>query len=71
MRKGNKSRHVKKQRKKHISKYRRLYGFSIKEIVELLGWSYGTVHAYFQDANKRRIMLSCAKLEKEILKKGN
>jgi len=54
---------VRKKHRKYNSKYYRKYGYSIKDASTILGWSYGTVHAYFQDAVKRREMLGLLKVE--------
>lgn len=43
--------------KKYTSKYYRLYGYSIRDVCEILGWSHGTVHAYFNNKKLRKAML--------------
>jgi len=53
----------KKKYKKYDSKYFKKYGYSIKDVCVSLGWSYGTVHAYFQDSEKRKVMLALVKTE--------
>ena len=55
---------VRKKHRKYKSKYYRKYGYSIKDVVTQLGWSYGTVHAYFQDPFKRKEMLDLVKIER-------
>jgi hypothetical protein len=57
----------KKIRKKHPSKYRKKYGYSILDIERILGWSTGTIHAYFQDTKKRKEML--VEVEKKCKKR--
>lgn len=54
------------KKKKYDSKYFRLYGYSIRDVCGILGWSYGTVHGYFQDTKKRKEMLGLVK----VIQKG-
>jgi len=49
--------------KKSKSKYYTKYGYSIKDVCMWLGWSTGTVWAYFQDKDKRKEMLALVKKE--------
>lgn len=64
MRTRGKSRHVRK-RKKYLSKYSRLYGYSIPEIMEILNWPYTTVHNWINDKEKRNLLLNYVKAEVE------
>ena len=64
MRRG-KSRNKRKPYKKYESKYYKKYGYSIKDIVVLLEWSYGTVWAYYQTPAKRKEMLELVELEEQ------
>lgn len=58
-----KKKKVRRKHKKYRSKYYMTYGYSIRDVMMWLGWSYGTVHAYFQDPFKRKEMLDLVKLE--------
>ncbi len=64
MRTQTKRRHARK-RKKYTSKYFRLYGYSIKDICKILGWSYGTVHAHYNNKELRKSMLEYVKVEEK------
>lgn len=45
------------------SRYRKEYGYTIKEISKLLGWSYGTVHKYLNDKELRKELLDKVAME--------
>ncbi len=62
---------MKKERKKHSSKYLNKYGYSIIDIQRILGWSYGTVYSYFNDKKKRKEMLALVEKQKNRKKKGD
>ena len=49
--------------RKYDSKYRLKYGYTINECAMWLGWSQGTVQAYFKDPFKRKEMLDLVKIE--------
>jgi hypothetical protein len=61
---------AKKKRKKHKkydSKYYVKYGYSVKDVMKYLPWSYGIIWLYFQDTKKRKEMLKLVEIEKECI----
>ncbi len=52
-----------KESRKYRSKYYREYGYSVGDVCKWIGWSYGTVWAYFQEPAKRKEMLDLVKIE--------
>lgn len=53
-------------RKKYPSKYFIKHGRTIQEMSQITGWSVGTVHAYLQKPNKRKLLFA----EIELILKG-
>ena len=62
---NNRDKHNRRPSKKYTSKYSRLYGYSIPEIMDILNWPYTTVHNWINDPEKRKLLLNYVKAEEK------